>query len=103
MMFCSLFSLFKLLSSFKFRRRAIVTETQPGADPSTTRADVQRPLGDLDAAHTGRNILTLTLRTLSSVSSNIPFGSILSSAIDPLLDITERIEVRVILLLLKQT
>ncbi|KAJ7455888.1 hypothetical protein FB451DRAFT_1373144 [Mycena latifolia] len=47
-----------------------------------------RPAG----LHTAQNVLTTALRTLSSVSSNIPFGSILSSVIDPLLDITDRIQ-----------
>ncbi|KAF8164280.1 hypothetical protein K438DRAFT_1775603 [Mycena galopus ATCC 62051] len=42
--------------------------------------------------HTGRNVLKFAMSTLSSVSSNIPFGSVLSSVIDPLLDIVNRIE-----------
>ncbi|KAJ6540304.1 hypothetical protein B0H19DRAFT_1268906 [Mycena capillaripes] len=45
-----------------------------------------------EAPHTGRNVLKFALRTLSSVSSNIPLGSVLSSVIDPLLDIVNRIE-----------
>ncbi|KAJ6628405.1 hypothetical protein B0H10DRAFT_1991245 [Mycena sp. CBHHK59/15] len=45
-----------------------------------------------DAPRKARNMLKFALKTLSSVSSNIPFGSMLSSIIDPLLDITDRIE-----------
>ncbi|KAJ7285566.1 hypothetical protein C8J57DRAFT_1285192 [Mycena rebaudengoi] len=47
---------------------------------------------DSNAPHTGRNALKLALPTLSSVSCNLPFGAILSSIIDPLLVITNRIE-----------
>jgi hypothetical protein len=46
-----------------------------------------------ETPHTGRNILKFALKTLSTISSNIPFGSVLSSVIDPLLDIVNRIEV----------
>ncbi|KAJ6537366.1 hypothetical protein DFH09DRAFT_1178067 [Mycena vulgaris] len=42
--------------------------------------------------HTTRNVLKVAVKTFSSVSSNIPFGLILSGVIDPLLDITDRIE-----------
>jgi transcriptional regulator len=49
-----------------------------------------------ETPHTGRNALKFALKTLSSVSSNIPFGSVLSSVIDPLFDIADRIEVRMI-------
>jgi hypothetical protein len=49
-----------------------------------------------ETPHTGRNVLKFALSTLSSVSSNIPFGSVLSSVIDPLLNIINRIEVRVV-------
>ncbi|KAJ7927051.1 hypothetical protein B0H13DRAFT_2653702 [Mycena leptocephala] len=45
-----------------------------------------------ETPHTGRNILKFALKTLSTISSNIPFGSVLSSVIDPLLDIVNRIE-----------
>ncbi|KAJ7364554.1 hypothetical protein DFH08DRAFT_839528 [Mycena albidolilacea] len=45
-----------------------------------------------ETPHTGRNVLKFALSTLSSVSSNIPFGSVLSSVIDPLMDIINRIE-----------
>ncbi|KAJ7161799.1 hypothetical protein C8R43DRAFT_947314 [Mycena crocata] len=45
-----------------------------------------------DTAQIGRNVLKFSLRTLSTVSSNIPFGAVLSSIIDPLLDIVDRIE-----------
>ncbi|KAJ7466552.1 hypothetical protein FB451DRAFT_1261187 [Mycena latifolia] len=54
--------------------------------------DIQHRLGHPAGLHTAQNVLTTTLRMLSSVSSNIPFGSILSSVIDPLLDITDRIQ-----------
>ncbi|KAJ7106849.1 hypothetical protein C8R43DRAFT_1045316 [Mycena crocata] len=44
------------------------------------------------APHTTRNVLRFALETLSEVSSNIPFGEILSSVINPLLKIADRIE-----------
>ncbi|KAJ7735878.1 hypothetical protein DFH07DRAFT_779897 [Mycena maculata] len=72
-------------------------EEERGADfldtTHTTRfqsADANTPI--LETSHTGRNVLRVALKTLSSVSSNIPFGSVLSSVIDPLLDIADRIE-----------
>ncbi|KAF8200569.1 hypothetical protein K438DRAFT_1966033 [Mycena galopus ATCC 62051] len=45
-----------------------------------------------ETPHTGRNVLKFALSTLSSVSCNMPFDSVLSSVIDPLLDIVNRIE-----------
>ncbi|KAJ6476332.1 hypothetical protein C8R45DRAFT_1077248 [Mycena sanguinolenta] len=45
-------------------------------------------------ARTAANMLKFALKQLSSISSSIPIGGILSSIVDPLLDITERIEVR---------
>ncbi|KAJ6587891.1 hypothetical protein B0H19DRAFT_1057192 [Mycena capillaripes] len=45
-----------------------------------------------ETLHTGRNVLKFALSTPSSVSSYILFGSVLSSVIDPLLDIFNRIE-----------
>ncbi|KAJ7450560.1 hypothetical protein FB451DRAFT_1285528 [Mycena latifolia] len=45
-----------------------------------------------DAPRTARNALIFALQTLSSAASNIPVGAFLSSAIDPLLDIANRIE-----------
>ncbi|KAJ7278176.1 hypothetical protein C8J57DRAFT_1306090 [Mycena rebaudengoi] len=58
-----------------------------GTSPEKTAAVPTR-----DAPHTGRNALKLALTTLSSVSCNLPFGAMLSSIIDPLLIITNRIE-----------
>ncbi|KAJ6610769.1 hypothetical protein B0H10DRAFT_2058953 [Mycena sp. CBHHK59/15] len=55
-------------------------------------AEPSPPTEILDAPRKARNMLKFALKTLSSVSSNIPFGSMLSSIIDPLLDITDRIE-----------
>jgi len=50
------------------------------------------PIISPDTLRTASNVLYFALRTLSSISSNIPFASVLSSIIDPLLDITMRIE-----------
>ncbi|KAJ7477429.1 hypothetical protein FB451DRAFT_1172980 [Mycena latifolia] len=74
------------------------TKATDGADcpshfrESSNPGDIDDRIGKPNGLHTARNALTVTLRTLSSVSKNIPFGSILSSVIDPLLDITNRIE-----------
>ncbi|KAJ7166617.1 hypothetical protein C8R46DRAFT_1350940 [Mycena filopes] len=57
----------------------------PSLDPKSTASDS-------DAPKTARNVLIFALTTLSSVSSNIPFGGILSAVIDPLLAITKRID-----------
>ncbi|KAJ6511816.1 hypothetical protein DFH09DRAFT_1197610 [Mycena vulgaris] len=55
--------------------------------------DGARPsLGLPDGSTNARDTLQLALKTLSSVSSNIPFGSILIAVIDPLLAIMGHIE-----------
>ncbi|KAJ7023672.1 hypothetical protein C8F04DRAFT_1401529 [Mycena alexandri] len=56
-----------------------------------TKRNIEDPYTS-EIPHTGRNVLKFALSTLSSVSSNIPFGSVLSSVINPLLDIVNRIE-----------
>ncbi|KAJ7448386.1 hypothetical protein FB451DRAFT_1533072 [Mycena latifolia] len=95
-------SVLGVMSLYKFCRRFV---SRLGRIFSGTKADCRSHfqessnLGDIDdrigkpnGLHTVRNALTVVLRTLSSVSKNIPFGLILSSVIDPLLDITDRIE-----------
>ncbi|KAJ6580358.1 hypothetical protein DFH09DRAFT_1309685 [Mycena vulgaris] len=64
------------------------------SEPNTPAETSTPPIQEVpDTHHTAKNVLKVALKTLSSVSSNIPFGSILSSVINPLLDITDRIEV----------
>ncbi|KAJ6476316.1 hypothetical protein C8R45DRAFT_376698 [Mycena sanguinolenta] len=55
-------------------------------------AKTPEPETNAGTARTAANMLKFALKQLSSISSNIPIGGILSSIIDPLLDITERIE-----------
>ncbi|KAJ7450639.1 hypothetical protein FB451DRAFT_1410327 [Mycena latifolia] len=83
----------KFFRRFSFRTARVVpaTKATDGNDRSSHSkespdpGDIQHRLGHPAGLHT--NVLTATLRTLSSVSSNVPFGS-LSSVIEPLLDIT---------------
>ncbi|KAJ6537349.1 hypothetical protein DFH09DRAFT_1369110 [Mycena vulgaris] len=56
--------------------------------PEETYSPIHIP----DAPKTAQNVLKVSLMTLSSVACNIPFGAVLSSVIDPLLNITDRIE-----------
>jgi hypothetical protein len=46
-----------------------------------------------ETIQTASNVLYFALRTLSSISSHIPLGGVLSGIIEPLLDITGRIQV----------
>nr|GAT50633.1 predicted protein [Mycena chlorophos] len=74
-----------------------VEEKDASAASAGTRAPSGRtrppsPPPSSDTARTAKNVFVLCLRTLGSVSENIPFGSVLNSAIDPLLDIMSRVE-----------
>ncbi|KAF8169167.1 hypothetical protein K438DRAFT_1774416 [Mycena galopus ATCC 62051] len=51
-----------------------------------------KPLVNAETVRTGLNILHFALKTLSGVSSSIPVAGVLSSIVEPLLDITDRIE-----------
>ncbi|KAJ7154892.1 hypothetical protein C8R43DRAFT_949854 [Mycena crocata] len=74
---------------FPFRR----TDREPDAIlQHTSGPETSTPDNATATSHTARNVLKFSLKTLSTVSSNIPFGVILSSIIDPLLDIADRIE-----------
>ncbi|KAJ7894329.1 hypothetical protein B0H14DRAFT_2683988, partial [Mycena olivaceomarginata] len=64
----------------------------PAGDLKETHASTKQSIGKPETPNTGRNALKFALKTLSSISSNIPFGSVLSGVIDPLLDIADRIE-----------
>ncbi|KAF7362679.1 hypothetical protein MVEN_00617200 [Mycena venus] len=67
-----------------------LTHNSPSVNlhPATEERDIENP----ESTRTGRNALRFALETLSTVSSNIPFGSVLSGVIDPLLNIADRIE-----------
>ncbi|KAJ7776512.1 hypothetical protein DFH07DRAFT_766708 [Mycena maculata] len=91
--------LWKFSPGFSLRKSRINSVTSkedvPESDPLEQAEPTEENLEDpylSDTPHTGRNVLKFALKTLSSVSSNIPFGSVLSSVIDPLLDIADRIE-----------
>ncbi|KAJ7750751.1 hypothetical protein B0H14DRAFT_2981778, partial [Mycena olivaceomarginata] len=64
----------------------------PAGDLKGTHASTKQNIEKPENPNTGRNALKFALKTLSSISSNIPFGSVLSGVIDPLLDIADRIE-----------
>ncbi|KAJ7024142.1 hypothetical protein C8F04DRAFT_1303074 [Mycena alexandri] len=79
-------------SSFVFFfRRPTAPPTDAPNTPTSVNVDMTTP-SYLDVAGTTYNTLKLALKTLSSVTSNIPLGSVLSAAIDPLLEIVDRIE-----------
>ncbi|KAJ7254486.1 hypothetical protein C8J57DRAFT_1347039 [Mycena rebaudengoi] len=93
---CGLWQFFRGFSLRK-RRTHSVTGREDGraSDLLEKTETTKRIIEDAyipETPHTGRNALKFALNTLSSVSSNIPFGSVLSSVIDPLLDIADRIE-----------
>ncbi|KAJ7352703.1 hypothetical protein DFH08DRAFT_1078313, partial [Mycena albidolilacea] len=68
--------------------------------PTAKRSDSQKksergqesPVIHPETIQTASNVLYFALRTLSSISSNIPLGGLLSGIIEPLLDITGRIQ-----------
>ncbi|KAF8174632.1 hypothetical protein K438DRAFT_113820 [Mycena galopus ATCC 62051] len=51
-----------------------------------------RPLISTEARRTASNALYFALKTLSSISNNVPMAGALGAIIEPLLDITSRIE-----------
>ncbi|KAJ7154888.1 hypothetical protein C8R43DRAFT_1000642 [Mycena crocata] len=57
----------------------------PPVDSEATQADVLQ-------ANATRNVLKFSLRTLSALTNNVPFCAMLSSVIEVLLDIVDRIE-----------
>ncbi|KAJ7147224.1 hypothetical protein C8R46DRAFT_1359763 [Mycena filopes] len=77
------------LSSRRTTSSALGIIPSPSPAPSL---DAESTASDSDTPKTARNVLIFALTTLSSVSSNIPFGGILSAVIDPLLAITKRID-----------
>ncbi|KAJ7450534.1 hypothetical protein FB451DRAFT_1285452 [Mycena latifolia] len=80
-------------TSLKLRSKAVSafpgTKTNKEDDQE---ADSLSRLPRAEAPRTARNALILALQTLSSVARNTPIGAFLSSAIDALLDIANRIE-----------
>ncbi|KAJ6587895.1 hypothetical protein B0H19DRAFT_1057195 [Mycena capillaripes] len=93
---------FQFPHRFSVRRRRTnpVTKEQDASEPESdlldnaesTEQNLHEDTYNLQTSHTGRNVLKFALSTLGSVSSNIPFSSVLSSVIDPLLDIVNRCE-----------
>ncbi|KAK6996152.1 hypothetical protein R3P38DRAFT_2800177 [Favolaschia claudopus] len=66
-------------------------KTMKGTSPSLR--DVASPRSSSSStAHTGWNVLTVSLRTLSQVSGCVPLTAPLSAIIDPLLDLTSRVQ-----------
>jgi hypothetical protein len=65
----------------------------PAGDLKETHASTKQSIEKPETPNAGRNALKFALKTLSSISSSIPFGSVLSGVIDPLLDVADRIEV----------
>ncbi|KAJ6511825.1 hypothetical protein DFH09DRAFT_1197621 [Mycena vulgaris] len=81
--------LFRRLS---FRKVRTSTDEDDDRTDKSERSSTEGAFPSSETPQTARNALILALTTLSYVSSNIPFASILSSVIDPLLDITNRID-----------
>ncbi|KAJ6587889.1 hypothetical protein B0H19DRAFT_1366685 [Mycena capillaripes] len=97
----TLCGLFQFPPRFSLRRGRtnLVTKEQDASGPESDLLDSEELTGENlhdtyipETPHTRRNVLKFALSTLSSVSNNIPFGSNLSSALGPLLDIVNRIE-----------
>ncbi|KAJ6540424.1 hypothetical protein B0H19DRAFT_1313086 [Mycena capillaripes] len=98
----TLCGLFQFPPRFSLRRRRtnLVTKEQNASGQESdllhiaesTEQTLHEDTYTPETPHTGRNVLKFALSTLSSVSSNIPFGSVLSSVIDPFLDIVNCIE-----------
>ncbi|KAJ7041123.1 hypothetical protein C8F04DRAFT_1080284 [Mycena alexandri] len=87
-------SLFRRLSCF---RRTRPPPSVPSIKDSTITSkrdiDEEKPATNSgNAPATTRNVLKFALKTLSVASANVPFASLLSAAIEPLLAITDRIE-----------
>ncbi|KAJ7657851.1 hypothetical protein DFH06DRAFT_1197295 [Mycena polygramma] len=88
---------FRRLSSLKIRKGGV-----PGkVDTDTARLSgakilseetTSSPISITEPSPTARNVLKFALLTLSSVTTNLPICGALSSIIDPLLNIVERIE-----------
>jgi hypothetical protein len=75
--------------------------------PTTKRSDSEikygqdipqkkSPLITPETVRTASNVLDFALRTLSTISRGIPLGGALSGIIEPLLEITGRIQVRLV-------
>ncbi|KAJ7672352.1 hypothetical protein DFH06DRAFT_1176074 [Mycena polygramma] len=65
----------------------------PAVNTDVSRQEsIYRTSSPANMAGTAGNVLKFALETLSCVSANIPLGGVLSSVIDPLLAIAERIE-----------
>jgi hypothetical protein len=88
------------------RFRQIFGRRKPLTLPATKRSDSERKSGKQETAQkksslinpetrrTASNVLDFALRTLSKITSGIPLGGALSGIIEPLLEITGRIDVR---------
>lgn len=72
----------------------LASDSSGRAQPADRNMHQNTSIPEIPSA--GHNVLKSALKTLRSVSSNIPFGSMLSSVIDTLLDITDHIEVRIV-------
>nr|GAT50622.1 predicted protein [Mycena chlorophos] len=78
----------KLHLKRKVKPRKPTTTAQPQPVDVAEKAPLVRP----ETLSTAKHAFVLALRTLGSISGNIPFGSVLNSVIDPLLDIMDRVE-----------
>ncbi|KAF7350088.1 hypothetical protein MVEN_01310700 [Mycena venus] len=83
------------MNIFPVRPRFLMRKSRSVPSPKTSEESPQEektPLVNSEKLRTASNVLDFALRTLSTVSSNIPLGSVISSVIDPLLLITGRIQ-----------
>ncbi|KAF7291711.1 hypothetical protein HMN09_01262700 [Mycena chlorophos] len=84
-------SIFSLLSRRR-RSRKKVAAAKIDASAHGDVASLSPPSSPSDTANTAKNAFVLSLKTLGSVSENIPFAAVLNSVIEPLLDILSRVE-----------
>nr|GAT50623.1 predicted protein [Mycena chlorophos] len=86
-------SVFSLLSRRR-RSRKKVAAVKIDASAHSDVASQSPPSSESlsDAASTAKNAFVLGLKTLGSVSENIPFAAVLNAVIEPLLDILSRVE-----------
>ncbi|KAJ7743394.1 hypothetical protein B0H16DRAFT_1561645, partial [Mycena metata] len=67
-----------------------VSESAPASERENDEISIT--VNSSNGAATTRNVLKFSLSTLSAISANVPFGSVLSAVIEPLLTIVGRIE-----------
>ncbi|KAF7291710.1 hypothetical protein HMN09_01262600 [Mycena chlorophos] len=81
-----------LLRKLHLKRKAKPRNPTTVAQPQPVDVAEKAPLVRPETLSTAKNAFVLGLKTLGAISGNIPFGSVLNSVIEPLLNIMDRIE-----------